>query len=85
MKVKVYNYTYDDGRAGLQIIVDGKVRCNFLDGEPEDNSLGRNFDDCYTIVDLMREAYIAGSVDGANEDTGMIEIEEVATDPDGEE
>ena len=32
----------------------------FCDGEPEDNTLSRNFGDCYIITDLVRMAYEAG-------------------------
>lgn len=32
----------------------------FIDGEHEDNTLARNFGDCYIITDLVRMAYEAG-------------------------
>lgn len=30
------------------------------DGEPEDNSLGRNFSDCYNVLKLMKAMYELG-------------------------
>jgi hypothetical protein len=30
------------------------------DGEPEDNTLSRNFNDCYKIGEMMERAYKAG-------------------------
>jgi hypothetical protein len=33
---------------------------SFCDGEPEDANLNRDFNDCYKIIKLMKEAYEAG-------------------------
>lgn len=41
-------------------IVSDKNSLSFHDGEPEDNNLGRNFSDVYSIVELVKEAYEAG-------------------------
>lgn len=61
MKI-VERTAYDEGdcRGYLKIQVDGKQVFSACDGEPEDNGLGRNFNDCYSIVDLMKQAYDAG-------------------------
>lgn len=49
-----------DYRDYLRIDVDGKQAVEFMDGEPEDANLGRDFNDCFSIVDLMHRAYEAG-------------------------
>jgi len=53
----IQNFDY---RNFLQINVDGKKIVRFLDGEPEDANLSRDFNGCYKIVDLMELAYEAG-------------------------
>lgn len=61
MKIKERTAYLDwDDRNYLEIVVDGRVEVSFCDGEKEDNSLGRNFNDCYSITDLMVKAYKAG-------------------------
>lgn len=35
------------------MLIDGKQFMRFKDGDPEDNSLGRNFNDVYLIHDLL--------------------------------
>jgi len=42
------------------IFIDGKKVFRVHDGEHEDNSLGRNFSDCFGIPELMRKAWEAG-------------------------
>lgn len=49
-----------DYRNMLKIEVDGKQVMRFLDGEPEDANLSRDFNDAYGIVDLLEKAYDAG-------------------------
>lgn len=49
-----------DYRSMLTIEIDGKRAFRFLDGEPEDANLGRDFNDVYTIVEAMEKAYEAG-------------------------
>jgi len=44
----------------LTIKVNGKKIIDFYDGEPEDNTLARNFNDAYKIGGLIRMAYEAG-------------------------
>lgn len=70
MKVEVFSATdeYQD-RDGLVIKIDGKVAFSAFDGEKEDNSLCRNFSDCFGITDLMQQAYMAGA------DKDVLEIE----------
>lgn len=49
-----------DYRCAYSIYINGKREISFVDGEPEDNNLCRNFDGVYTIDRLMRMAYEAG-------------------------
>ena len=66
----------NDWRDALLIFIDDKVVFSAIDGEPEDNSLGRNFNDCHSITDLIEQAYIAG-VDG---DEMTIEHKDISWD-----
>lgn len=50
-----------DYREALIIKIDGKVVFSACDGEPEDNSLARNFNDCLIIGTLMKMAWLAGT------------------------
>ena len=45
-----------DSRECMEIEIDGDVVCYFCDGEPEDNSISRNFSDVFFIGDLLVEA-----------------------------
>ena len=49
-------------RESLVIRVNGKQVFQAVDGELEDNSLLRNFSNCYDIPNLMRMAYEAGKL-----------------------
>lgn len=49
-----------DYRQGIQIFIDGEQVFYALDGEPEDNSLARNFSDCYQIESMLRKAHAVG-------------------------
>ncbi len=61
MKVEIItSEDNDDGRGYLEIKINDKRELTFCDGEPEDNGLGRNFNDCYAIADLLEAAYLAG-------------------------
>ena len=44
----------------LFIKINGKKVFEVSDGEPEDNNLGRNFNDCYQIRNLLEMAHEAG-------------------------
>ena len=44
----------------VEISIDGKEVFKVHDGPPEDATLGRNFNDCYSIGNLMKQAYKAG-------------------------
>lgn len=62
MKVEE-QYTNDGmGFETLALIINDKERFNVYSNyeTPEDNSLGRNFNHCFRITDLMFEAYQAG-------------------------
>lgn len=52
------DYTYE----ALEIVIDGKHKFSVHHSEdtPEDNTLYRNFSDCYDIPALLRKAYEAG-------------------------
>ena len=54
-----------DYRDCLEISIDGKAVFEVYDGEPEDATLARDFNDCWGIPELMEKAYLAGI---ANED-----------------
>jgi len=40
--------------------IDGVNVFSVHDGEPEDNNLRRNFNDCYSVLRLMERMYEAG-------------------------
>jgi len=62
MEVRVVkSFDEDEYRSGLEIYVDDNSVFSVYDGEPEDNSLRRNFNDCYNIVSLLRVAFTAGA------------------------
>jgi len=80
MEVKVNSYRdKDDWREFLEITIDGELKFEFYDGEPEDNKLMRGFADCYNIVDAMKLAYEAG------QNGEPLKVVEVSQDPFGEE
>ena len=60
MKVTANCFRNEDWREFLDIKIDGKTVFSVHDGEPEDNSLCRNFRDCKMITSLMKLAYEAG-------------------------
>lgn len=42
------------------ILINGIKKFDAYDGEPEDNTLSRNFSDCWSIPSLMKMAFEAG-------------------------
>ena len=61
MKVKgVSSTNKHDWRCHYHIEVNGKSKASFTDGEPEDANMGRDFNDIFSIIGLMRMAYEAG-------------------------
>jgi len=65
-----------DYRDAYEIYIDGDLVASFWDGEPEDANLARDFNDCYSIVDIMRHAYNVGKSGGTFEmSDGVIEYE----------
>ena len=58
----------------LEISIDGKRVFSVCDGEPEDNNLMRNFNDCYFIDRIIKQAHEAGKHGEA------LEIEEIKLD-----
>lgn len=57
-QLEEYDYQY-----ALIIKIDGKEVLSCFDGEPEDNSLCRNFNDVFSVPTLLKMAHKAG-VDG---------------------
>lgn len=59
----------------LVVEIDGKQNFCVCDGEPEDNNLYRNFNDCFKIISLLKKAYKAGK---NNEELNieMIQVDE---------
>jgi len=53
-------YEKRDCRDMLEILIDGKSSFTVFDGEPEDATLARDFNDCWSIPGLMRVAFDAG-------------------------
>lgn len=44
----------------IKILIEGEEVFYVHDGDSEDNSLSRNFLNCYSIPDLLKKAYQAG-------------------------
>jgi len=64
MEVKVLTCTDEqledrDGDA-IEIYINGSRVFDVGDGEPEDNTLSRNFNDCYAITNMIQSAFTAG-------------------------
>jgi hypothetical protein len=59
VKVEYDDGGWSDGNA-LSISLDGVQHFYVADGEPEDNNLMRNFNDCYNVLGMLRVAYEAG-------------------------
>jgi len=64
MKVRVITLTEKamNERMGeiLVIHMNDKIEFQVSDGEPEDNTLSRNFNDCYGVPRILRLAHEAG-------------------------
>lgn len=61
MKVHLKTETYgEEMRQSIEISIDGEEVLSVHDGEPEDNNLCRNFNDCWNIVGMMKMAHEAG-------------------------
>lgn len=65
-----------DFRNYLSIKIDGKPAARFLDGEPEDANLSRDFNDCYSIVNLMKMAFDAGKA-GETFEVEKVEVDDL--------
>ncbi len=50
-----------DYRYTLTIDIDGRQAFRVHDGESEDATLNRDFNDCYQVANLMRRAHEAGA------------------------
>lgn len=60
MKIKVVALEDEDYNESLEIYINGELVFEVYDGETEDNNLCRNFADCHSITNLMKQAYEAG-------------------------
>lgn len=61
MIVKEITESFDEeSRLSIEISIDGVKVFAVHDGEPEDNNLYRNFNDCVSITHMMEIAYNAG-------------------------
>lgn len=61
MKIKtVHSFNELDYRGYYAVYVNGDRVVCFVDGEPEDANMSRDFNDVYSIPDLMKMAYEAG-------------------------
>lgn len=81
MKIKVLSLTEEaieerDYRDVFAIEIDDKRQFKVQDGEPEDGNLGRDFNDCFKIPELMRMAYEAGK-NGEKFEIVNEEVEEI--------
>ena len=63
MKIEITSLTDKaiEERGGdiLKIKINGKKVFSVYDGEPEDNTLGRNFNDCYKLENIFTSIYQA--------------------------
>ncbi|OYT14790.1 MAG: hypothetical protein B7C24_16525, partial [Bacteroidetes bacterium 4572_77] len=59
-KVEEITEENEDLQVSLTITVNGIVVFHVAEGQPEDANLGRDFEDCYKIVELMEMANEAG-------------------------
>ena len=60
MIIKIRSCTLPDYREAYRISLNEEKEMEFIDGEPEDNTLARNFCDIYNIVDFFKLVYAAG-------------------------
>lgn len=59
MKVKeIYSEDHNDCRAAWGLQINDKTMFSLMDGEPEDNTLARNFN--FQIQPIIQKAYDAG-------------------------
>lgn len=80
MKITHKTYTEEklearDYRDAVEIHIDGKRVFSVYDGELEDNSIGRNFNDVFKIPNLMKTAFNAGK-NGEELEVEMLELDE---------
>ncbi len=82
MKIVMQTCNLEDGRSAVRITVDGDVKVECCDGEPEDNSLCRNYADIYSIPALMEMAYMDGFTQGEHSSVTNFDIEEIEVSQD---
>ncbi len=65
-----------DYRYTLTIDIDGRQAFRVHDGESEDATLNRDFNDCYQVANLMRRAHEAGAR-GEPFEIEKVEVDEI--------
>ena len=80
MLVEVYRRNEEEleeneDRDAMSIVIDGEKFFDVHDGEPEDNNLCRNFNDCLRIPALMLAAYEVGKRGGSFETARVADYE----------
>lgn len=60
----------------IEIKINGIEMFSVYDGEPEDNTLNRNFRSCYNILPLIEMAYNAGKA-GEKLEIERLEVDEI--------
>lgn len=60
-------------RVYFRILIDGQERFVACDGEPEDNTINRNFNDILKLPAILNDVFKAGTV--PNSDLNIEEIE----------
>ncbi len=65
-----------DYRHTLTIDIDGRRAFRVHDGESEDATLNRDFNDCYQVANLMRRAHEAG-IKGEPFEVEKVEVDEI--------
>lgn len=64
MEIVTKTSTSHDGRSAAIVFVDGDMWFQFIEGEHEDNILGRNYSDVYEIGSALVRAYNLGFAAG---------------------
>ncbi len=51
---------FEDFRSSYELKINDIKALRFWDGEPEDNNIGRNFNDVHNILKVIKAAFEAG-------------------------
>lgn len=58
--VEIKSEMIDDYRESFEVVINGESVFEVFDGEPEDNTLSRNFNDIYKLQSIIEKVYQAG-------------------------